>query len=91
MARVDFGISDEEFGRMSPAELSVFRDRLALRERRANARAALIVKALGVPDMSIEDIIAAVTALPDKPYVPTAAELEARAAKEREEFDRMLS
>jgi hypothetical protein len=77
MARVDLGLTDVEYGRMHPARFAALRARLDLRERRADARAAMIAVALAGAEVSIEDVIVDLRALGEReppPSVPPAPE-----------------
>lgn len=90
MARVDLGLSDDEFGRLTPGEFAIFRERIAIRERRADIRAAVIVKAWGA-EATIEEIAGMIASMPDHPRVLTAAEIEAKRLRDQAEFDRALN
>ena len=91
MALVDLGLSDAEFRSMSPAEFGLLRERLDVRERRADARAALVARMWSDGSVTLEQIIANLRALPDRPYVPTRAELEAQHAKALADFDKAVT
>lgn len=71
MARVDLGLSDAEFGRLSPGELGLLTDRAAVLRRRADARigslASVMVRMLGSEDseLDVEAFVAELRALPD--------------------------
>jgi hypothetical protein len=69
VARVDLGLTDDEYGRMHPARFAALRERLDVRERRADARAALIaIAASGAGgSVSIEDLVAELRMLPELP------------------------
>lgn len=74
MARYDLGLSDDEFGRLSPAAYGALLARHDLAQRRADARAALSAsiavnqwRGKDEQPIDIEDVIALLALLPEEP------------------------
>jgi hypothetical protein len=79
MAHVDLGLSDDAFGRLSPQQFLALVARWRYRERREDARAALIAMMLGniyrdaeehPEPYSVEDFTALLALLPEEQQWP---------------------